>query len=71
MQTLSPGFTATDMPKQCTELEDVFQNVPPPERIMETGGMISLLVAYFLCSGSSYTTGVDLAITGSFVQWSD
>ena len=41
----------------------MFRNVPPFGRIWETGDMISLPVAYILCSGSSYTTWVDLVVT--------
>ncbi|KAJ5378270.1 uncharacterized protein N7496_005679 [Penicillium cataractarum] len=63
VNTVSPGFIATDMSKQFTELQDVFRNVPPLGRIGETGDL-AMAVAYFLCSGSSYTTGADLAVTG-------
>lgn len=63
VNTLSPGFIATDMSKQFTELQDVFREVPPLGRIGETEDL-AMAVAYFLCSGASYTTGADLAVTG-------
>ncbi|KAL2834566.1 hypothetical protein BJY01DRAFT_239143 [Aspergillus pseudoustus] len=63
VNTLSPGFTATSMSRQFTEIQHVFQTTPPLKRI-GTPEDLTLAVAYFLSKGASYTTGAELAVTG-------
>jgi NAD(P)-dependent dehydrogenase (short-subunit alcohol dehydrogenase family) len=63
VNTLSPGFTATSMSRQFTEIQHVFQSTPPLKRI-GTPEDLALAVAYFLSDGASYTTGAELAVTG-------
>jgi NAD(P)-dependent dehydrogenase (short-subunit alcohol dehydrogenase family) len=63
VNTLSPGFTATSMSRQFTEIQHVFQTTPPLKRI-GTPEDLALAVAYFLSDGASYTTGAELAVTG-------
>lgn len=63
VNTISPGFIATKMSAQFTDIQDVFRTAPPMKRIGQPEDL-ALAIAYFLGSGSSYTTGTDLAVTG-------
>lgn len=63
VNTLSPGFIATDMSQQFTELKEVFRKTPPMHRIGQREDL-TLAVAYLLSRGASYTTGTDIAVTG-------
>jgi NAD(P)-dependent dehydrogenase (short-subunit alcohol dehydrogenase family) len=63
VNTLSPGFIATDMSRQFIDLQDVFSKVPPLRRIGQKDDL-TMAVAYLLSDGASYTTGADLAVTG-------
>lgn len=63
INTLSPGFIATEMSRQFTDLQEVFNTVPPMRRIGQKEDL-TLAVAYLLSSGASYTTGADIAVTG-------
>ncbi|KAL2826263.1 hypothetical protein BDW59DRAFT_161100 [Aspergillus cavernicola] len=63
VNTLSPGFIATSMSQQFTEIQHVFQTTPPLGRI-GTPEDLALAVAYMLSDGASYTTGADIAVTG-------
>ncbi|OJJ55384.1 hypothetical protein ASPSYDRAFT_1159005 [Aspergillus sydowii CBS 593.65] len=63
VNTLSPGFTATTMSRQFTEIQNVFQTAPPIGRIGRPDDL-TLAVAYLLSDGASYTTGTDIAVTG-------
>lgn len=67
VNTLSPGFIATDMTGDMAvtnpELHRVFSKTPPLGRIGQKDDLASA-VAYLLSEGASYTTGADLAVTG-------
>ena len=64
VNTLSPGFIATEMTMQFADLQEVFRKVPPMGRVGETADL-TLAVAYLLSDGASYTSGADLAVTGA------
>lgn len=63
VNTISPGFIATSMSKQFTEIQSVFQTTPPLGRKGRPDDL-ALAVAYLLSDGAGYTTGADIAVTG-------
>lgn len=63
VNTISPGFIATSMSQQFTEIHSVFQTTPPLGRIGRPDDL-ALAVAYLLSDGAGYTTGADIAVTG-------
>ncbi|KAJ5360466.1 hypothetical protein N7517_009657 [Penicillium concentricum] len=63
VNTISPGFIATKMSAQFTDLQEVFKTTPPMGRIGQPEDLL-LAVGYLLGDGASYTTGTDIAVTG-------
>ncbi|KAJ5685523.1 hypothetical protein N7536_008142 [Penicillium majusculum] len=63
VNTISPGFIATKMSAQFTDLQEVFRTAPPMGRIGQPEDL-AFAVGYLLGDGASYTTGTDIAVTG-------
>lgn len=63
VNTISPGFIATKMSAQFQDIQEVFNTTPPIKRIGQTEDL-ALAVGYLLGEGSSYTTGIDIPVTG-------
>ncbi|PGH09119.1 hypothetical protein GX51_00873 [Blastomyces parvus] len=63
VNTLSPGYIATEMTGGLTELEETVNRIPPLGRIGQQDDL-TMAVAYLLSEGASYTTGADIPVTG-------
>ncbi|KAK2806819.1 hypothetical protein FQN50_005681 [Emmonsiellopsis sp. PD_5] len=63
VNTLSPGYIATEMTAQFKDLQGVFNRVPPLGRIGQRDDL-TMAVASLLSGGASYTTGADIAVSG-------
>ncbi|OAX85047.1 hypothetical protein ACJ72_00577 [Emergomyces africanus] len=63
INTLSPGYVATDIAGELTSLEEIVNLVPPMGRIGQRDDL-TMAVAYLLSEGASYTTGADIAVAG-------
>ncbi|KAK2768130.1 hypothetical protein FQN52_003812 [Onygenales sp. PD_12] len=63
VNTLSPGYIATEMTAQFKDLQGVFNRVPPLGRIGQRDDL-TMAVAYLLSDGALYTTGADIVVSG-------
>ncbi|OJD19675.1 hypothetical protein AJ78_00407 [Emergomyces pasteurianus Ep9510] len=63
VNTISPGYIATEIPGELTGLEEIVNRVSPLGRIGQLEDL-TVAVAYLLSEGASYTTGADIAVNG-------
>ncbi|KAI1088378.1 short chain dehydrogenase [Rostrohypoxylon terebratum] len=70
VNTISPGYTATDMTLSISDtrlgLLDIFMSEPPMKRMADRVDLKGAAV-YLLSDASAYMTGADMAVDGGFI----
>ena len=68
VNTISPGYTLTQMTRSVSEYHDGWNKLIPMGRMAEPEELIGAVI-YLASDASSYTTGHDLVIDGGYTLW--
>ncbi len=68
VNTVSPGYTLTEMTQTVPEYHDGWSALIPMKRLCEPAELIGAVV-YLASDAASYTTGHDLVIDGGYMLW--